>query len=91
MKLLILLLFPVTVFAQVMVTPNKADGEIVLTMRPCINENKEVEGLFEAYSWGVNAPKLDGCWALLDGNIHVVFKKLGDVHVYPINAFKRRD
>ena len=60
---------------------NDGGGEIVLTDRDC----KEYDRLFQAYSY---TPKgyWEGCWALIDGKVHVGWKGNGR-RVYDINDF----
>lgn len=90
MKLLFLLLFPVTVFAQVLVTPNKGGGEIVLTDRPCVYQGKNHDKLRAAYTWSPSSNKSDGCWVLQDGKIHVIYFETANVKVYDLEVFQAR-
>jgi hypothetical protein len=86
-----LLLAPTLASAQVLYTPNNGGGEIVLTSRPCVYKDKNYEHLREAYTWTNTVGKLDGCWTITDGNVHVIYFVDGNVKVYPLANFKRRD
>jgi hypothetical protein len=86
-----LLMFPLVASAQVLYTPNNGGGEIVLTTRPCIVKGKEYQGLKEAYSWTNRVGKLEACWTFVDGNVHVIYLSDGQVRIYPLDGFQRRD
>lgn len=62
---------------------NQGGGKVVLTDRAC-NE-KGTKTLKYAYTYTDNS-FLEGCWALIDGKVHVVWGKK-DRRVYEINAF----
>ena len=67
----LLLLISTSVFASsVYVMKNKLGGEIVLTDREC--PFPKSEGFLYAYTWTVDA-RINGCWALLDNTVHVVW------------------
>lgn len=87
----ILLCIPAIASAQVLYTPNNGGGEIVLTSRPCIYQGKNYEAMRESYSWSNEAGKLQSCWTLTDGNVHMIYFVDGSIRVYPLNSFKRRD
>lgn len=89
-KLLLMLLIPAAVQAQVLVSPNKAGGEIVLTSRPCVVEGKNFEYFREAYSWSPTASTAPACWLIRDGNVVVVYLRDGDERIYAIESFKDR-
>ena len=76
---------------QVFVLPNKAGGEITLTMRPCVIKNvTQPETLREAYTWSPSTPYQEGCWTIVDGMVHVLFFSTGDRRIYPIDEFRKR-
>lgn len=62
---------------------SQAGGKVVITDRAC-NE-KGTKTLRYAYAYTDKA-FLEGCWALMDGKVHVVWGKK-DRRVYEINAF----
>lgn len=81
-KLLIgLLLVSGSVMADTWVMNNNGGGQIVLTDRVC----KQSKALFEAYTH-TNAGYWSGCWAIVDGKVHVVWEGK-DRRVYNINDF----
>lgn len=88
--LAVLLLTPVAGLAQVFYMPNQSGGEIVLTTRPCIYQGKTYEGLREAYTWSTQTTKIEGCWAVRDGNIEVIYQN-GKSMIYKIDDFQRRN
>jgi len=91
MKALIaLLLIPSVAAAEAYSVPNQNGGEIVITDRPCVVNNKTIENLMEAYSWG-KGPMMKACWRVVDGDIHMIFLDDGDRMVYPIRAFKKKE
>ena len=62
---------------------NQGGGKVVLTDRAC-NE-KGTNSLKYAYTYTDNS-FYEGCWALMDGKVHVVWGKK-DRRVYEMNAF----
>lgn len=67
----LLLLISTSVFASsVYVMKNRTGGEIVLTDKEC--PFPESNGFLYAYTWSIDA-RIDGCWALLDSTVHVVW------------------
>lgn len=86
-----LLLAPTIASAQVLYIKNQGGGEIVLTSRACVYNGKNYEGMREAYAWTNEVEKLNGCWNITDGNIHVIYFVDGTVRVYPLANFNRRD
>ena len=82
-KLLIgLLLVSGLVMADTWVMANQGGGQIVLTDRKC----QGYKALFYAYTYTDKA-FLDGCWALMDGKVHVVWGKTKGRNVYELNDF----
>jgi hypothetical protein len=84
------LLTPTIAMAQVFVAPNEGGGEIVITGRDCVYNNKKYESMRAAYAWSPNHSKVPACWGIQDGNIVVVYLNDGDERVYPINAFREK-
>ena len=80
--------------AQVLVSPNNDGGEIVLTMRDCeadgVNYTKQYPHLRQAYTYGDRTPYREGCWTLIDGNVHVLYFHNNSRRVYPMDGFTRR-
>lgn len=75
---------------EIYVLPNRSGGEIVLTKRACMDGNKAIPELFEAYSWSPSNRTLYGCWVILDGLVHVVYRGSSDVRIYPTEDFKAK-
>ncbi len=78
--------------AETWVSVNKGGGEITLTDRVCKNNGKEYPKLREAYSW-TQSIVIEGCWALIDGNVHVIwFEPSGgaDKRIYPPQGFMKK-
>ena len=67
--------------ADTWVMNNNGGGQIVLTDRLC----KGYKHLYYAYTHTPQA-YFDGCWALLDGKVHVVWEGK-DRRVYNLNDF----
>ena len=80
--------------AQLLVSPNNDGGEIVLTMRDCVADGKnftqEYPHLRQAYTYGDRTPYREGCWTLIDGNVHVLYFHNNSRRVYPLEGFTRR-
>jgi hypothetical protein len=68
--------------ADTWVMPNNGGGQIVLSDRKCPGHPT----LFEVYSY-TNNVYLTGCWAVVDGKIHVVWDKGQGRRVYEMNDF----
>jgi len=51
--------------------PNEAGGKIVITTRPC--PNAVAPDLLEAYSFATGGRVVRGCWALIDGLVHIAW------------------
>lgn len=80
--------------SNVLVSPNNDGGEITLTMRDCeadgINYTKQYPQLRQAYTYGNKTPYLEGCWSVIDGNVHIVYFHNNTRRVYPLSGFTRR-
>ena len=78
----------------VLVSPNEDGGEITLTMRDCVTDGKnftqEYPNLRQAYTYGNRTPYTEGCWTLIDGNVHVLYFKNNTRRVYPLSGFTRK-
>ena len=83
---LILAIVSQTVLADTWVMPNNGGGQVVLTDREC----KGHKGLYEAYTY-TNQVYMDGCWALIDGKVHVAWGKGQGRRVYEMNDFVAGD
>jgi hypothetical protein len=86
------LVLSITAHAESWVMPNQGGGEITLTDRQCEADNGAYPALKKAYSW-TNKIYFDGCWTVIDGNIHVVWMLPNGTrprNVYPIGSFTRR-
>lgn len=79
-----ILLFGVSAHADTWVMNNDGNGKIVLTDRKC--KHKDTNTLYYAYSY-TNRVFLEGCWALMDGRVHVVWDKNQGRRVYEMNDF----
>lgn len=69
--------------ADTWVMNNNGGGKVVLTDRKC--KDKDAPTLYQAYTY-TNQVYLDGCWALVDGKVHVSWKGQGR-RVYEMNDF----
>lgn len=80
--------------SNILVTPNNDGGEIVLTIRDCetdgINYTKQYPHLRQAYTYGDKTPYREGCWTIIDGNVHVLYFHNNSRRVYPLSGFTRR-
>lgn len=79
--------------AQTLVMPNTGGGEITLTNRVCKINGRTYENLKLAYSW-TREIYFEGCWALIDSNIHVqwVFDNArSERRVYPVDRFSLKE
>jgi len=77
--------------AATLVADNADGGQIVLTDRPCTLKDQVYEGLYRAYTFGNNAAYAEGCWTIVDGNVHIVYERTGNRRVYPTSVFRRKD
>ena len=80
--LIALALVSCNAIADTWVMANQGGGQIVLTDRKC----QGYKALFCAYTYTDKA-FLDGCWALMDGKVHVVWEKMKGRNVYEMNDF----
>jgi hypothetical protein len=76
--------------AQVFYMPNKGGGEIILTSRACIVDGKNYELAREAYTWSPEVQRLQACWQIIDGNVHVLYLKSNEIRVYRLEDFQVR-
>ncbi len=79
-------------YAESWVSVNKGGGEITLTDRVCRYSGKEYPNLREAYSW-TRSLVVEGCWHLLDGNVHVIWFEPGggyDKRIYSPQGFMKK-
>lgn len=65
--------------------PNQAGGEIVVTDRACPG----YKNLSEAYNYGGTGKYMSGCWAIIDGMIHIMWDD-GSRFTYPMDAFYQK-
>jgi hypothetical protein len=93
-KLIAILLFiPTIALGAVIATlPNQAGGKIVLTDEACRYQGKTYDHLRKAYFYTNEGLTGDGCWALEDETIAIVWKDNGITRRYPVQNFdiKRR-
>jgi hypothetical protein len=85
-----LMLIPSIGWAQVFVAPNQNGGEIVLTSRPCVVNNKNFDLFREAYAWAPTTRKMNACWSIRDGNVVLIYLDDGEERIYPFSGFKER-
>jgi hypothetical protein len=85
---------PVKASGPVLVSPNEDGGQITLTMRDCVtggkNFTQEYPNLRLAYTYGNKTPYIEGCWTLIDGNVHVLYFHNNTRRVYSLDGFQRR-
>lgn len=67
--LLLLLLIPVISLARTWEMNNQGGGKIVLSERTCPKYPK----LYEMYAYQSDGSSITGCWAVIDGKVHVVY------------------
>jgi hypothetical protein len=74
-KLLATLLFvPMLAHAGAIATmPNRAGGKIVLTDEPCKYSGKTYDGLHRAYNYGTQGYTTEGCFAIEDETVVVIW------------------
>jgi hypothetical protein len=53
--------------------PNKAGGKIVLTDEACVHKGKTYEGLARAYNYSVEGYTTEGCFAIEDETVVVIW------------------
>ena len=73
---------------QLFVLPNKGGGEITLTGRQCVINGQNQPELREAYTWSPSSSYEKGCWAIIDGNVHILFLTSKERRVYRIEDFE---
>ena len=86
------MLFTLNAYADSWVMPNTGGGEITLTDQQCSADNGRYPALKKAYSW-TNSVYFDGCWTIIDGNVHVVWVLPDGTRprrVYNINSFYKK-
>ena len=68
--------------ADTWVMPNHGNGQIVITDRLC----QGYKHIFYAYSYSDRA-FLEGCWAVIDGKVHIEWNQKVGRRVYEMNDF----
>ena len=68
--------------ADTWVMGNQGNGQIVITDRLC----KGFKHIYYAYSYSDKA-FLEGCWALMDGKVHIEWNERVGRRVYEMNDF----
>ena len=82
-KLLIaLVLVSCNAMADTWVMANNGNGQIVITDRLC----QGYKHIFYAYSYSDRA-FLEGCWAVIDGKVHIEWNQKVGRRVYEMNDF----
>ena len=82
-KLLICMLFmSSSVMADTWAMPNEGGGQIVISDRLC----QGYKHIYQAYAY-TNKGYIEGCWALMDGKVHIVWEKNNGRRVYEMNDF----
>ena len=71
-----------SVMADTWVLQNNGGGQIVLTDRKCPGH----PSLFEVYSY-TDKVYLKGCWAVIDGKVHIGWEQGQGRRVYELNDF----
>ncbi len=86
-----LLLCPMFAYGAVIASmPNQAGGKIVLTDEACRHQGKTYDNLRRAYFYTTEGVTGNGCWALEDETILVVWKDSGTTRRYPVVNFDIR-
>lgn len=70
-------------YAATYETDNEGGGKIVLSDRECKNY-PALRAMYAFHSTGVY---LDGCWAMIDGKVHVIYNQTRERRVYPAEIF----
>ena len=71
---LLLLLSAAAVNAEMIATlPNEAGGKIVITDQPCKHEGRTWDKLNRAYNYGSSGNSSEGCWAIEDEVVTIVW------------------
>jgi hypothetical protein len=76
--------------AVIATLPNQAGGKIVLTDEVCKYQGKTYNHLLKAYFYTNEGLTGDGCWALEDETITIVWKDNGTTRRYPAQNFDIR-
>jgi len=72
--------------ADTWVMPNQGGGQIVLTDRKCMGYKE----LYYAYAY-TDRTYSDGCWAVIDGKVHIGWKGGHGRRVYNLSDFTAED
>lgn len=87
----LLLCFSTVAFSAVIATmPNQAGGKIVLTDEACRHKGKTYDNLYKAYFYASSGITGDGCWALEDEVVTIVWIDSGNTKRYPVTNFDIR-
>ena len=87
----LLLCFSIHAGAAVVASmPNQAGGKIVLTDEECRHKGKTYTNLLKAYFYTPEGITGDGCWAIEDEVVVVVWIDTGNTRRYPIQNFDIR-
>ena len=71
---LLTFILPTLAFAGAIATmPNQAGGKIVLTDEPCKFDGKTYSGLNRAYNYGTQGYTAEGCFAVEDETVVVIW------------------
>lgn len=76
MKKLLAVLLCVPMLAQagaIASMPNRAGGKIVLTDEACVHKGKTYEGLARAYNYSTEGYTTEGCFAIEDETVVVIW------------------
>ena len=68
--------------ADTWVMPNEGGGQIVISDRLC----QGYKHIYQAYAY-TNKGYIEGCWALMDNKVHIVWEKNNGRRVYEMNDF----
>ena len=68
--------------ADTWVMPNNGGGEITITDRLC----QGFKNIYYAYSYS-DVSFIEGCWALMDGKVHIQWNNGVGRRVYELNGF----
>ena len=67
--------------------PNEAGGKIVITDQPCVHEGKNWPKLNRAYNYGTAGYSSEGCWAIEDEVVTIVWLDNSKTMRYPLSNF----
>jgi len=86
-----LALLPSIALAEVIASmPNQAGGKIVLTDEQCKHKGKVYDTLRKSYFYTTEGLTGDGCWAVEDESVVVVWIDTNTTRRYPIANFEIR-